>query len=174
VKGFVGTQAAKHLSMGKNGMISITGMSPAAFAKLGDGAGIVTNLIRSTDRTAGIMLTPTVKDSDGRVIDGAAYTIPQSGGTLSQINPARLPSMDGGVVQTMDTAIAHDLGGHGLQDMWGINYLTHGFNDAYGRITTPGVNFNEPFAMWFENQYRATQGLEIRKYYVSENDYRAP
>jgi hypothetical protein len=88
----------------------------------------------------------------------------------SWISSARI---EGGATQTMDTALAHDLGGHGLQDMWGVSP----FNKAYGSMNqwvTFGANYGEAFAITMENIYRASQGMDIRGYYINPGDYNAP
>jgi hypothetical protein len=59
----------------------------------------------------------------------------------------------------------------------GINYMTSGFTETYGSVipwVTFGMSFNEPFAITIQNQYRATQGLEIRGHYINSGDYSAP
>jgi RHS repeat-associated protein len=172
VKNWVGSDAAKYLVLGKNGQVTLAkGMSFAQFAKFGGAAGIVANLMRSTDRTAAFALSSNVKDDRGNATP--AFTRPEAGGTFTEINPAMFPRIEGGAAQTMDTAMAHDLGGHGLLDMWGISPRDARYGSMDQRFTL-GVNWGEAFAVTFENQYRAAQGMDIRGYYMNPYDYDPP
>jgi RHS repeat-associated protein len=165
VQNFVGKDAAKYLQLGKNGQVTLNGISAANFIKLGGGAAIIGNLIRSTDRTAAFALSADAK--------GGAFTEQMAGGTLTKINPAAFPTIRGGATQTLDTAMAHDLGGHGLQDMWGISPRDPRYGSMDQRFTF-GVNWGEAFAVTLENQYRASQGMDIRGYYLNKYDYDPP
>jgi hypothetical protein len=104
--------------------------------------------------------------------DGA-FTDPMAGGTLTKINPAAFPTIMGGATQTLDTAMAHDLGGHALMDMWGISPFNKSFGSMDQRFTF-GVNWGEAFAVTMENRYRASQGMDIRGYYLHQYDYDPP
>ena len=171
IKDWVGKDAAKYLQLGKTGQVTLNGISAANFSKLGGAAAIVANLIRSTSSTAALSLSANVKDSNGQ--STSAFTRPDAKGTLTEINPAMFPRIEGGAIQTMDTALAHDLGGHGLQDMWGVSP----FNTAYGSMrqwVTLGANYGEAFAITMENVYRASQGMDIRDYYINPGDYSPP
>ncbi len=84
-----------------------------------------------------------------------------------------LPRIDGGARQTVDTALAHDLGGHGLQDMWGISTLNKAYGSMDQRVTF-GAKYGEAFAITMEYIYRASQGMDIRGYYINPGDYDPP
>jgi len=166
VLNFVGKDAAKYLQLGKNGQVTLNGISAANFIKLGGGAAIIGNLIRSTDRTAAFALSADAK--------GGAFTEQMAGGTLTKINPAAFPTIMGGATQTLDTAMAHDLGGHALMDMWGISPFNTAFGSIDQRIAMGSVPAGEAFAVTRENEYRATQGMDIREFYFFKYDYNAP
>ena len=171
MKDWVGKDAAKYLQLGKNGQVTLKGISAANFMKLGGAAAIVGNLIRSTSSTAALSLSANVTDNAGR--STPAFTRPDAKGTLTEINPAMFPRIEGGATQTMDTALAHDLGGHGLQDMWGISGLDKRYGSMDQRVT-PFVPYGEAFAVTMENIYRASQGMDIRGYYINPGDYDPP
>jgi RHS repeat-associated protein len=166
LQSWVGKDAAKYLHLGKNGQVTLKGISASAFAKFGSAAGTVANLVRSTDRTAAFALSSDAK--------GGAYTDNIAGGTLTKINPASLPNFKGGVAQTLDTAMAHELGGHALMDMWGISASDKRFGSIDQNITLSTVPASEGFAITMENQYRAEQGLDLRTYYNYKYDYDPP
>ena len=174
LKSWVGADAAKSLVLGKNGQVTLAkGMSFAQFAKFGTAAGIVANLMRSTDRTAAFALSSNVKDDRGN--STSAFTKSEEGGTLTEINPAAFPTMTGGATQTLDTAMAHDLGGHALMDMWGVSPLDSAFGSiGRGFVMFSGVPASEAYAVTKENEYRASQGMDIREFYFFKGDYNAP
>jgi RHS repeat-associated protein len=172
LKEWVGPKAAQHLVLAQNGQVTLAkGMSFAQFAKFGSAAGIAANLMRSTSNTATLMLTANAKDDHGNPT--SAYTHPAANGTRTEINPAMLPRMEGGVVQTMDTTLVHELGGHGLQDMWGVSVFDRSYGSMDQRVTW-GVQYGEAFAMTMENIYGASQTMDIRGYYMNSGDYNAP
>jgi RHS repeat-associated protein len=173
VQNFVGKDASKYLQLGKNGQVTLKGISAANFIKMGGSAAIIGNLIRSTDRTAAFAISSNVQDDRGNAT--SAFTRPEGGGTLTEINPAAFPTMMGGATQTLDTAMAHDLGGHALMDMWGVSPLDTAFG-SIGRsfMMFSGVPASEAFAVTRENEYRATQGMDIREFYFFKGDYNAP
>jgi hypothetical protein len=163
---FVGQDAAKYLHLGAHGRVTLKGISAINFVRLSGGAAIIGNLIQSTDRTAVFTLSADAK--------GGAFTEPTEGGTLTKINPAAFPTVIGGATQTLDTAMAHDLGGHALMDMWGVSP----FDAAFGRIDLSiallSVPAAEAFAVTRENEYRAKQGMDIRTFYLFKGDYIPP
>ena len=173
LKDWVGKDLAKYLQLGRNGQVTLKGISPANFVKFGGAAAIVGNLIRSTSSTAALSLSANVTDSAGRPT--SAFTRPDAKGTLTEINPAAFPTIMGGATQTLDTAMAHDLGGHALMDMWGVSALDSAFGSiGRGFMMFSGVPASEAYAVTKENEYRATQGTDIREFYFFKGDYNAP
>jgi len=173
LKEWVGGEAAKHLVLNANGRVTLDPkITLREFAKLGPAATILANLMSSTTRTAAFALSRTVTDDSGRPT--SAFTRPEAHGTLTEINPGAFPRIEGGVIQTIDTAMAHDLGGHALMDMFKISPTDTRFGSIDQRVALGSVKPAEAFAVTKENEYRHALGLDIRTFYFFKYDYDPP
>lgn len=171
VKDMLPKNAGKHLSMDKNGFVRLKGISEAAFAKqFGGTAGRLAQLMSTTRGTAHVSL------SSEKMVDraGGAGTNVDGPNAIVKVDPGATPTILGGVIQTLSTGLAHELG-HAYQHIFGLKPESRqvGYIDRAAKLL--GVGGAEAFGMWAENQYRQEMGLEHRRYYWYEwGDYIEP
>ena len=78
-----------------------------------------------------------------------------------------------GTMQWPDTAMAHELYGHGARAAGTLDYIDVGRIHS-GKGSLYGIGSNEADGMWAENQYRSMVGVPLRQYYAVVGDYIPP
>jgi hypothetical protein len=93
----------------------------------------------------------------------------------SKIDPGSFPKQLGGVTQWVDTTLAHELFGHGMQGaglLPGVDTGKLHPEVAFSKMLI--MDETDPSGTWAENQYRAMIGDPLRQYYVVPGDYTPP
>ena len=164
-------EAGKHISVGKGGVVNVTGVSLADFKSLGTLERGIGELIGAKQNfTLFTGESPYVSESN------PANTAPvrnwlglRTGDVRIDILTSAFPTRIGGVMQTTSTALAHETG-HAVSNLFG---------DLANRINQQAISSRylyrgEGYPMTFENRYRAERGLQERKYYLNPGDYNNP
>lgn len=94
--------------------------------------------------------------------------------------PGDFPKKVGGVLQTVDTVLAHELLGHAYIKIFGmivdVGMVPEGARPKkIGAIPwAGGTAEGEAEGMWGENEYRMERGLQLRQYYRTPGDWVPP
>ena len=160
------------------GELSVSGMSVEKFASLGGNAARNLGALMVSTQTTQI----DIHQDPSAALSGEnpSFTEPPSFSSPAtvHINESAFPGFYGGVAQTVESALAHELFGHGIQFAFGLKpEATQSFAGSVSpfNMLIRGVGSNEPFAVWAENNWRLEQGAyEKRSYYKNPGDIELP
>lgn len=166
-KSLQNAEAAKHVVAVKdkngNWVVGIQGISGKDFNKLGTAAHGLNHLVNSVN--------------DYKLEIGKSTETAQGGGAATDkgtiyLDPGAFPKDAGGVKETADTALAHEMG-HLLEGEFGAGYI-QSIKEKAGRSFL--VQSREGFAVAYENAVRAEAQppLDPRSFYIVPGDYADP
>jgi hypothetical protein len=159
-------EAAKSLTTDKFGRLVVTGMSAADWGtKFGGDASKLGGMMQSTYKL-GVGAISADVEGIGRFDPVSKHY------GLIILDERQFPKELFGTMQYLDTAMAHELYGHGASAA-GTLRADVGYIHP-GKAIMYGIGLNEADGMWAENQYRSMAGLPLRPYYATEGDYIPP